>query len=261
MQSFQPTPLLAALPVALPTRWWQAGLDAQQAASRWTDFDWARFPVIHVQPDGLEPWLQSLLDLASPDRLMRFGHAASDEQIRRYVASIDLERDVVLAVFDRAFTLVAGAHVAFTSAPNTGLEAEFGVHVAPSARRLGLGRRLFHEAQLVARNRGASAIQVHSLVGNAPMQRIVQQSAATTTRDGTETSSRLALDEPNVVTQWDEVLARCAARHAARHAADWESAMKSGLAWLPQSVAQPLRALSRPTRTLNPFSVLSPRSS
>jgi GNAT superfamily N-acetyltransferase len=218
--------------LALP--WCRAGLDVHRTASRWAEFDWARFPIAQLQPGQLLAWEQSLLDLDGPDRLLRFGHAASDEQIRRYVAGIDLDRDVVLGVYGRATTLVAGAHVALMQAEGGAQEAEFGVHVAPSARGTGLGRRLFERAQIVARNRGASALQVHAWVGNAPMQRIVQRSEATTTRDGADTVSRLELAKPNAVTLLDEALAR--------HAAEWRGVLEAGLAALPEPIAGPAGA-------------------
>ena len=51
-----------------------------------------------------------LLALDRQDRYLRFGYAATDEQIARYVASLDFERDEIFGIYNRKLVLVAMAH-------------------------------------------------------------------------------------------------------------------------------------------------------
>src|SRR5215472_4854720 len=75
-----------------------------------------------------------LLALEASDRYLRFGYAATDAQIARYVEHMDFERDEVFGIFNRRLDLVALAHLAYEP-PADGLSAhagsaEFGVSVA-----------------------------------------------------------------------------------------------------------------------------------
>ncbi len=210
--------------------WAQIATDAQHALRHWKESPWSQLPILHLPASQRDTFADSLLQLDTDDRLLRFGHAISDEQIHRYVDTIDWDRDVVLAVLDRSTKLQAGAHIAFTGTEDGGREAEFGVHVVATARRSGLGRRLFQEAQLVARNRGATALLVNAASSNLAMQHIVRQSAATTQRDGPDTSSRLELAAPNVVTQFDETVGRQVAQVVQVEKAV-ESAVQSAVHW------------------------------
>ena len=49
----------------------------------------------------------------SNDRYLRFGYAAADDQIRRYVERIAFERDEIFGVFNRRLDLIALAHLAY----------------------------------------------------------------------------------------------------------------------------------------------------
>lgn len=76
-------------------------------------------PIIPIRPIGAEhlPQLRwHFLALGSEDRYLRFGYAASDEQIRRYVDRIDFTRDEVFGVFSRKLELLAVAHLAVAEA-------------------------------------------------------------------------------------------------------------------------------------------------
>ncbi|MEN9886644.1 MAG: hypothetical protein RL758_1222, partial [Pseudomonadota bacterium] len=55
---------------------------------------------------------EHLLALEPSDRYLRFGYAASNEQIHRYVAGIDFRRDDVFGIYNRKLQLVAMAHLA-----------------------------------------------------------------------------------------------------------------------------------------------------
>jgi GNAT superfamily N-acetyltransferase len=127
--------------------------------------------------------LAHLLALPEADRYLRFGYAASDAQIARYVDLLDFERDEVFGVFNRRLELIAQAHLA--SLPDA-REAEFGVSVLPKARGRGYGARLFDHAVLHARNRGVE-------------------------RDGSESLARLRLPPDNLRSHLDAFIESSAA--------------------------------------------------
>jgi hypothetical protein len=57
--------------------------------------------------------LSHILALSEIDRYLRFGYAASDVQIARYVEQLDFERDEVFGIFNRRLELLAMAHLAY----------------------------------------------------------------------------------------------------------------------------------------------------
>jgi hypothetical protein len=98
--------------------------------------------------------LAHLLLLPERDRYLRFGYAASDSQITRYVDQLDFERDELFGIFNRRLRLLAMAHLAYltTHDGKTASQAEFGVSVDARSRRAA-GDRLF-ELAVCTRNRG-----------------------------------------------------------------------------------------------------------
>ncbi|WP_326538992.1 GNAT family N-acetyltransferase [Pseudorhodoferax sp.] len=141
-----------------------------------------------------------LLGLNEQDRYMRFGYAASDAHIGRYVDQIDFEHDEVFGIFNRRLELAAMAHLAYLSPAGNGNEgarvqksAEFGVSVEPRYRGRGLGARLFEKACLHGRNRGVDTLIIHALSDNAPMLKIARAAGATLERDGPDATAVLKL--------------------------------------------------------------------
>lgn len=155
---------------------------------------------------------EHLLALDERDRYLRFGHLATDEQVRRYVDGIDFARDEVFGVFNRRLQLVAMAHLAYGSAP-AGAEAgaEFGVSVASHLRGRRLGERLFAHAELHARNRGVHTLVVHALSENAPMLRIARQAGATVERHGAESQALVHLPPDNLASHVEALVGEGAA--------------------------------------------------
>jgi len=147
--------------------------------------------------------LAHLLSLEPEDRYLRFGHAASDAQIARYVDSIDFARDEVFGVFNRRLELIALAHLALM---DTSPEAEFGVSVLPHARGRGYGARLFEHAMLHARNRGIDTMVIHALSENTPMLRIARRAGAAIDREGTDSQARLRLPPDDVASHMSQLL-------------------------------------------------------
>lgn len=138
--------------------------------------------------------LTHLLALVPEDRYLRFGYAANDAQIRRYVDLLDFDRDEVFGVFNRKLELIAMAHLAYLpDSAQTRHAAEFGVSVLPKARGRGYGARLFDHAVLHARNRHVDTMIIHALSENAAMLKIARNAGATVERDGGESEARLRL--------------------------------------------------------------------
>ena len=131
--------------------------------------------------------------LDAHDRYYRFGFAANDEQIDRYVTGLDFERDEIFGIYNRNLVLIAVAHLAY--APDTGANpsAEFGVSVLAQARGRHYGTRLFERAMMHARNVGVNRLYVHVLSENAAMLKIASHAGATFVRDGAETEGHLVL--------------------------------------------------------------------
>lgn len=167
-----------------------------------------------------------LLALPPADRYLRFGYAASDEQISRYVLAIDFARDEVFGIFNRRLELVAVAHLAYERPPQVSSRpamVEFGVSVLPTARRRGFGARLFEHAVMHARNRGTDKLFIHALSENTAMLKIAKQAGATVERDGSEADAWLQLPPDTLASQVGQVVETHAAevdyyfkRHAVR---------------------------------------------
>jgi ribosomal protein S18 acetylase RimI-like enzyme len=147
--------------------------------------------------------LAHLLALPPHDRYLRFGYAASDEQVARYADQIDFARDEVFGIFNRKLVLIAQAHLAGLANRR---EAEFGVSVLPQARGRGYGGRLFDHAVLHARNRGIDTLLVHVLVENTAMLKIARNAGATVEREGGEALARLRLPADDFRSRLDALV-------------------------------------------------------
>jgi RimJ/RimL family protein N-acetyltransferase len=152
--------------------------------------------------------LAHLLALCESDRYLRFGYAASDEQIRRYVEQIDFERDEVFGIFNRRLQLIAMAHLAYLEEAPAGRQAmaEFGVSVLAGARGRGFGARLFDHAVLHARNRGVDTLVIHALSENTAMLRIARNAGARVQREGSESQAVLKLPPDNMASRMGQLL-------------------------------------------------------
>jgi ribosomal protein S18 acetylase RimI-like enzyme len=151
--------------------------------------------------------LSHLLALDERDRYLRFGYAASDAQVERYVENLNFERDEVFGVFNRRLALVAMAHLAYMEpSPAHPHCAEFGVSVAKSSRGRGFGERLFDHAALHARNRGIDTLLVHALSENTAMLRIARNAGASIVRDGPESQAWVKLAPENLVSHVEEIV-------------------------------------------------------
>lgn len=153
--------------------------------------------------------LSHLLALKDEDRYLRFGYAASDSQIGRYVDGIDFVHDEVFGIFNRRLDLVALAHLAMLSpVPGQPRSAEFGVSVLDKARGRGFGARLFEHAVLHARNRGVSTLVIHALSENTAMLKIARNAGAVVERSGSEAEARLKLPPEDLISNMEQLLGR-----------------------------------------------------
>lgn len=207
-------------------------------------FRW--IPVRSLGPRHRPRIERHLLALDERDRYLRFGHAAGDERIRRYVQGLDFERDELFGIFNRRLELVAMAHLAIApaSSPDGVPEAEFAVSVRAASRGRGYGLRLFQRAITHARHRGLSSMIVHALSENTPMLRLARRAGATVERSGSEAEGRLALPPEDWSSWWQEWLQT--------QAAEWNYQMKAQVlrldAWLePQAPRRGNAEATHPT--------------
>ncbi|WP_343675714.1 GNAT family N-acetyltransferase [Paraburkholderia heleia] len=123
-----------------------------------------------------ERLLAHFLSLDIDDRLLRFGQAAPDHVIEKYVRSMDFTRDTVFGVFDHQLQLVGVGHLAYLPADGNGRTAEFGVSVLESARGQGIGSKLFERAAIRSRNTHVTTLYMHCLSRNSTMMHIAKKS-------------------------------------------------------------------------------------
>ena len=155
-------------------------------------------PIRSLGPRNRERIAAHLLALDGPDRYLRFGYCANDEQVVRYVAQLDFERDDIFGIYNRRLELIAMAHLAVAEHPEHAHCAEFGVSVLKSARGRGYGARLFERAVMHARNEGASMVFIHALSENTAMLKIARNAGAVVHRDGLESEAFLYLPPANL---------------------------------------------------------------
>jgi GNAT superfamily N-acetyltransferase len=134
-----------------------------------------------------------LKSLDAEDRFLRFGYAARDEHIDRYVESLDFDRDDIFGIYNRKLELIAMAHLAYSEDPQMRSCAEFGVSVLRKARGKGFGGRLFERAVMHARNEGVDMLFIHALSENRAMLHIARSAGATIETMRSESDAYLRL--------------------------------------------------------------------
>ena len=163
-------------------------------------------PIRSLAPGQRNRIASHLLALDESDRYQRFGYAASDEQVQRYVGQLDFDRDEIFGIFNRKLELIAMAHLAFMQEPGAPAGAEFGVSVLRKARDRGYGARLFARAVMHARNEGVELMYIHALSENTAMLKIARKGGATLERGGSETDAYLRLPPATLDTRVTEIV-------------------------------------------------------
>ena len=162
-------------------------------------------PIRSIGPSHNERIAAHLLALSPADRYLRFGYAANDEQIRRYVDKLDYVRDDIFGIYNRKLELIAMAHLAFSTNPELKSCAEFGVSVLAHARGRHYGSRLFDRAVMHARNEGVDMMFIHALSENTVMLGIARKAGATIERDGSESEAYLKLPPADLDSRMTEL--------------------------------------------------------
>ncbi len=168
---------------------------------------WTRWIPIRILSEKHRPkMIAHLQSLGAQDRYLRFGYAATDEQIENYVNKLNFDRDDIYGVFNRRLDILAMAHLAFSVDPEWSTCAEFGVSVDVRLRGRGLGARLFERAMTHARNQGVALMFIHALSENTPMLKIAKKAGARVERDGSESDAYLSLPVADLDSQVNELL-------------------------------------------------------
>lgn len=162
-------------------------------------------PIRSIGPRERDRIARHLLALHAHDRYLRFGYAASDEQVQRYVDGLNFDRDELFGIYNRRLDLIAMAHVAFAPSVQHSGCAEFGVSVAEHARGRGYGARLFERAVVVARNEGVGMLFIHALSENAAMLKIARNGGASVVRSGSESEAHLELPDATFDSRMSEI--------------------------------------------------------
>ncbi|MDD5028174.1 MAG: GNAT family N-acetyltransferase [Rhodoferax sp.] len=147
-----------------------------------------------------------LKELNAHDRYFRFGYAANDQQIQRYVDGLNFDRDEIFGIYNRHLKLIAMAHLAYSDLDRSQAGAEFGVSVLQHVRGRGYGARLFERAVMHARNEGVRTMYVHVLSENTAMLRIARSAGAKVERDGAESEGHLLLPPATLDTRVTEMI-------------------------------------------------------
>jgi RimJ/RimL family protein N-acetyltransferase len=163
-------------------------------------------PIRSVGPRHGERIARHLLALDENDRYLRFGYAANDEQISRYVDGLNFERDEIFGIYNRKLELIAMAHLAFSTDPELKSCAEFGVSVLAKARCRGYGARLYDRAVTHARNDGVDMMFIHALSENTAMLKIARKAGARIERDGSESEAYLKLPPADLDSRMTEMV-------------------------------------------------------
>lgn len=166
----------------------------------------ATVPIRQIKPTHVIKIQKHLKSLSDQDRYLRFGYAASNEQIDAYADGLDFERDSLFGIYNRRLDLIGMAHLSYSIDPDCASCAEFGVSVDHAARSRGYGTRLFERAITHARNEGVRMLFVHALSENKAMIKIAKRAGARIERDGTDSQAHLLLPPADFDSRVEEML-------------------------------------------------------
>ena len=163
-------------------------------------------PIRSLGPRQRPAILRHILALDEHDRYLRFGYAANNDHIAKYVANLHFERDEIYGIYNRKLELIAMAHLAFNPSPSMKHQVEFGVSVSKTARGKGMGAQLFERALLHARNEGAIEMVIHALSENTAMLKIATNAGSKVVRDGSESEAHLSVPPATFASQVGELV-------------------------------------------------------
>lgn len=163
-------------------------------------------PIREIRATHANKINKHLKNLSLADRYLRFGYAATDQQIEDYVKTLDFERDSLFGIYNRRLDLIAMAHLSYSINPECASCAEFGVSVAHPSRGRGYGTRLFERAITHARNEGVRLLFVHALSENTAMIKIAKRAGATIEREGSDSQAHMLLPPADFDSRVEELL-------------------------------------------------------
>jgi hypothetical protein len=158
-----------------------------------------------------ERLMTHFLALGTEDRMLRFGQIVPDHVIENYVNGIDFGKDTVFGVFDAQLHLVGVGHLAYLAETEAGRTAELGVSVSASARRCGIGSRLFQRAAIRCSNSHVTTLYMHCLSRNSTMMHIAKKAGMEIQYDYGEADAYLTLPPSDSVSIMTELLQEQAA--------------------------------------------------
>lgn len=129
-----------------------------------------------------------LLRLSPQDRMLRFGSAASDESIDRFVGSMRLDGSIGLFLDG---VLSGVAHLPGV-APG---EVEIGISVEERARARGWGHALLEASLGAVHAGGAETLTAHYAVQNRPMVRLLHAMPKEARHSGGDVTARVGVDD------------------------------------------------------------------
>ena len=151
------------------------------------------FRLTSLDRQDREAITQHLLRLTPADRRQRFMAMCNDDFIRRYVAGLAPERDLLIGAFD-ASCLVGLAHVATChGGGESDITVEVGLSVQADMRRRGLGRQLCASARASATAAGARRMVLHFASANHAMAALMRKLGAAVVVQGCEAVALLDL--------------------------------------------------------------------
>jgi hypothetical protein len=116
-----------------------------------------------------------LLALTPHDRYLRFGYAATDEQIGRYVADLDFERDDIFGIYNRKLELIAVAHLAFSADPKASNAPSSACRSCARRAAAATAHACSSARSIHARNEGVDLLFIHALSENTAMLKIARK--------------------------------------------------------------------------------------
>jgi len=133
--------------------------------------NWTWIPIRSLGPRHRERITSHLLSLPESDRYLRFGYAATDGQLSKYVDMLDFEQDEVFGIFNRRLELIAMAHLAHAisglagaTVERAGSESEAWLRLPPDTLASHVGELVEHQAAELDYRLKVHAHQVSTLL-------------------------------------------------------------------------------------------------
>jgi GNAT superfamily N-acetyltransferase len=171
-----------------------------------------QIPIIALQPTDRARIEMHLLALPAEDRSRRFSAGlVTDDTIRRYVAGLRFERDMVMGLVSKRGAVISLAHgCVFEANGQRHVEAAFSVDA--EWRGHGFGSRLMGAVVLRTGVEGGAALLGTCAVRNVPMRRIFERVGMALRREEDEFTARGRVEPmlPVCRTVLDEASPNCA---------------------------------------------------